>query len=350
MTGKMTSMERIGTALSHQEPDRVPVMLTVTMHGAKELGLSIEEYFSRPKYVIEGQLRLRRKFGHDCLNALTYGAMEYEAFGGQAVFSDDGPPNAGAPVVRSREDIFSLSVPKIEDTPMLQDGLAIVRGLVEAAAGEVPVVGVAIAPFSIPVMLMGFQGWLDLLQDDREAVARLMQVTSRFCVDWANAQFAAGATAVAYYDPVSAADISHADLFEGIGLPVAKKTIGAFQGAAAYHLASGRAQGRIDDYAATGAAGLGVSSMEDLDDIKRQCAGRIAVIGNLNGIRLARWRPEEVRAAVKACIDAAAPGGGFVLSDNHGEIPFQVPDENLHALMDAVRELGTYPIQGAGHA
>ena len=341
-------MERIGTTLSHQEPDRVPVMLTVTMHGAKELGLSIEEYFSRPKYVIEGQLRLRRKFGHDCLNALTYGAMEYEAFGGRAIFSDDGPPNAGAPVIRTREDIFSLSVPKIDDTPMLQDGLAIVRGLAEAAAGEVPVVGVAIAPFSMPVMLMGFQAWLDLLQDDREAVDQLMRVTSRFCASWANAQFAAGATAVAYYEPGSAVDIRHGERCAGSGLPSARETIGGLQGAAAYHLASGRALGRIDDYVSTGAAGLGVSSMEDLAEIKRQCAGRIAVIGNLNGIRLVRWTPEEVRAAVTACIQAGAPGGGFVLSDNHGEIPFQVPDENLHALMDAARELGAYPIQGVG--
>lgn len=347
MKDRMTSMERIGTALSHQEPDRVPVMLTVTMHGAKELGLGIEEYFSRPKYVIEGQLRLRRKFGHDCLNALTYGASEYEAYGGQAVFSEDGPPNAGAPIIRSREDIFSLAVPRIDESPMLQDGLTIVRGLVEAAAGEVPVVGVAISPFSIPVMLMGFQGWLDLLQDDREAVERLLAVTSRFCADWANAQFAAGATAVAYYDPVSAVDISHGPLFDEIGLPAARRTIGEFQGAAALHLASGRALGRIDDYASTGAAGLGVSSMEDLAEIKRQCAGRLAVIGNLNGIRMVRWTPEEVRAAAGACIAAAARGGGFVLSDNHGEIPFQVPDENLHALMDAARELGAYPIREA---
>ncbi|MFH1532151.1 MAG: uroporphyrinogen decarboxylase family protein [Pseudomonadota bacterium] len=346
MSGAMTSMERIGTALSHAEPDRVPVMLTVTMHGAKELGLSIEEYFSKPRHVVEGQLRLRRKFGHDCLNALTYGAMEYEAFGGRATFADDGPPNAGEPVIRTRADIFNLTVPKIQDVPKLQDGLAITRGLTEAAAGEVPVVGVAISPFSMPVMLMGFQGWLDLLHDDREAVDRLMEVTGRFCSDWANAQFAAGATAVAYYDPVSASDITHEDLFREIGLPAARRTIQSFQGAAAYHLASGRALGRIDDYASTGAAGLGVSSQEDLGKIKRQCAGRLAVIGNLNGIKMVRWSPEEMRAAAAACIAAAAPGGGFVLSDNHGEIPFQVPDETLHALMDTARELGTYPIRG----
>jgi len=37
----MTSMERVLTTLSHKEPDRVPLFLLATMHGAKELGLSI---------------------------------------------------------------------------------------------------------------------------------------------------------------------------------------------------------------------------------------------------------------------------------------------------------------------
>jgi len=50
----MKSLERVLTTLSHREPDRVPLFLLVTMHGAKELGLSIREYFSKAEYVVEG--------------------------------------------------------------------------------------------------------------------------------------------------------------------------------------------------------------------------------------------------------------------------------------------------------
>ena len=57
-TTPMNSMQRVLTALGQQEPDRVPLVLLTTMHGAKELGLSIEEYFSRAENVIEGQMRL----------------------------------------------------------------------------------------------------------------------------------------------------------------------------------------------------------------------------------------------------------------------------------------------------
>ncbi len=38
----MTSLERVVCTLGHQQPDRVPFFLLLTMHGAKELGLSIK--------------------------------------------------------------------------------------------------------------------------------------------------------------------------------------------------------------------------------------------------------------------------------------------------------------------
>ena len=53
----MNSMQRTLTTLGQQEPDRVPLFLLTSGHGAKEVGLSIEAYFSRAENVIDGQLR-----------------------------------------------------------------------------------------------------------------------------------------------------------------------------------------------------------------------------------------------------------------------------------------------------
>ena len=84
-TRSMSSLERVLTTLGHREPDRVPLFLLLTMHGAQELGLSIKSYFSRPEYVIEGQLRLRRKYRNDCLYAFFYSSVETEAWGGEVI-------------------------------------------------------------------------------------------------------------------------------------------------------------------------------------------------------------------------------------------------------------------------
>jgi uroporphyrinogen decarboxylase len=340
----MSSIDRVFTALGHSEPDRVPVFLSLTMHGAKELGLSIREYFSSADNVVEGQLRMRRRFGHDCLIPFFYGAVEYEAFGGQAIFADDGPPNAGAPVIRGRGDIFSLDVPDIRRSPGLQQGLEATRRLAEAAQGEVPVLGTIIGPYSLPVMLMGFEAYLDLMHDDPEAFTRLMAVTKAFAVAWAKAQLDAGATAIGCAEPLAAVNITEESLYLRTGYPVLCDTIREIGGAVALSLASGRALGRIPLYQRSGAAALAVSNQEDLAEIKRRCAGKLPILGNLNGVAMTRWTPAEAQRAVRECIEAAAPGGGFVLTDTHGEIPFQVSDEVLEAIMDAVQRWGRYPV------
>jgi uroporphyrinogen decarboxylase len=103
-TAAMSSLERVLTAMAHKEADRVPLFLPVTMHGARELGLSLEEYYSKGENIAEGQLRLRKKYGSDFVYTFSYAAAEQEAFGGHALYFDDGPPNAGEPVIKGEAD------------------------------------------------------------------------------------------------------------------------------------------------------------------------------------------------------------------------------------------------------
>jgi uroporphyrinogen decarboxylase len=53
-----------------------------------------------------------------------------------------------------------------------------------------------------------------------------------------------------------------------------------------------------------------------------------------------RWNTEKAEEAVKQAIFQGGIGGGFILSDNHGEIPWQVPDEVLMAISQAVDKWG----------
>ncbi len=340
----LTSMQRVLTALGHQEPDRVPLFLLAVMQGARELGLSIEDYFARPEQVAEGQLRLRAKYRSDCFYTFYYASIETEAWGGGTIFRKDGPPNAAAPVIHEIADIARLTPPRIEDSPGLLRVLETTRLLAQESRGEVPIVGVVMSPFSLPVMQLGFERYLILMHEHRQLFARLMQLNEAFCVAWANAQVAAGANAICYFDPISSSSMVPRALFLETGFQVARRTLARLQAPAAMHFASGRVLPIVDDLAATGAAAVGVSSHEDLGTLKAACRGKISLLGNLNGIAMRRWTPAQAEAAVKAAIAAAGSGGGFVLSDNHGEIPWQVPDTVLLAIADAVERWGRYPL------
>ncbi len=343
--GAMTSLQRVLTTLGHREPDRVPLFLLPTMHGARELGLSIRDYFSRAEHVAEGQLRLREKFGHDCLYSFFYAPVEIEAWGGEVVYAADGPPNSGIPLISSPERIPRLAPPEIEKTPCLVKVLAATKMMKARAGDDCPIIGVVMSPFSLPVMQMGFDRYLDLMAEQPELFAALMRINEAFCVAWANAQLNAGATAICYFDPVSSPTIVPRETYLRFGFAVAKRTLARIKGPTATHLASGRSLPILGDIARTGTAVVGVSSLEDLGEVKGACRGKLTVLGNLNGIEMRSWTPHRAEAAVRRAIAQAGPGGGFILSDNHGEIPGQVPDDVLLAVAEAVRRWGRYPVE-----
>jgi uroporphyrinogen decarboxylase len=343
----MTSMQRVLTTLGHQEPDRVPLFLLVTMHGAKELGLSIKDYFAKAEHVAEGQIRMRAKYGHDCLYGFFYAPVEIEAWGGEVIYAPDGPPNSGTPFISNPDKINQLKPPDVHKTPCLARVLKATELMKERIGDDCPIIGVVMSPFSVPVMQMGFGPYLELMMERPELFEKLMQINEDFCVDWANAQLAAGATAICYFDPVSSPTIVSRDQFLHTGFEVARRTLSRIKGPPATHLASGRVLPIINDIIQTGAAVVGVSAMESLPEIKEACRGKITILGNLNGIEMRHWSAKETEDKVRTAIAQAGPGGGFILSDNHGEIPFQVPEETLMAIGEAVRRFGTYPISGA---
>ena len=345
MKTQMTSMQRVLTTLKHQEPDRVPFFLLVTMHGAKELGLSIKEYFSKPQHVVEGQLRLRAKYNHDCLYNFYYAPIEIEAWGGEIIFCKDGPANSGMPFIRKFEDIQKMEVPRnINTIPALAKVLQSAKLLKEKVGNDVPIIGVVISPFSLPVMQMGFDKYIELMYERPDLFDHLMKINEEFCVAWANAQLRAGSTAICYFDPIASTTISTREMYLQTGYKVAKRTLARIEGPTATHMASGRCLPIIDDIAETGTALIGVSAQEDLGALKAACRSKISIMGNLNGIEMRHWTQERAAAEVKNAISAAGKGGGFILSDNHGEIPWQVSDDVLMAISQSVQEFGQYPL------
>ncbi len=343
----ITSLQRVLTTLGHKEPDRVPFFLLLSLHGAKELGLSIKNYFSNPENVVEGQLRLREKYRHDCIYNFFYASLEVEALGGEVIYSDNGPPNSGEPIIKKFQDIKNLTIPDIKKSKCLNKVLESAQILKERIGEDAPIIGVVMSPFSLPVMQMGFDKYFELMYDHPDLFWHLMKINEEFCVSWANAQLEAGSTAICYFDPVSSSTIITREMYLKTGYQVAKSTLPRIKGPTATHMASGRCLPIIDDIAKTGTAIVGVSILEDLELLKNACKDKLTVLGNLNGIEMCRWNSKDAELKVKEIISKAGIGGGFILSDNHGEIPWQVSDEVLMSISETIHKWGRYPLQWA---
>lgn len=343
MVAAMTPMQRVGAVLAGRLPDRVPVFLPLTMHGAAEVGLPLGQYYASARAFAAGQAKLRARFGDDMAYSFFYAGIEFQAFGGEVEFYDDGPPNTIGPLLPITA-VSGLHPPVVRESLPLTRVLDATEMLAARLGGRVPILGVVMAPYTLPVLQLGFGEYLQALRADPDAVARLLAVNEHFTVEWANAQLAAGATALAYFDPMASSEVVSHDLFARIGLPSMRRTMAQIHGPCITLMASAQSRAVLPDLFSTPAVAVNVGAEDDLATFKAAVSGRVAIIGNLNGLMMRRWSAEQAHAAVAAAIAAAGPGGGYILSDCHGEIPTQVPEDVLLALVDAVAEYGRYPM------
>lgn len=342
----MTSLQRVLATLGFKEPDRAPFFLLLTGHGAAWLGMEPRDYFDSPEAMAEAQVAMQAHFGHDCVYSFRYAAELVEACGGELVAYRDGPPNAGAPVIRSRADIPGFRLPAVPGNPVLEKTLATQRLLKARVGDRVPVIGVVISPFSLPVMQLGFEAYLDLMLEDPDLLACLLEKNAAFCAEWGNAQLAAGATVICYFDPVSSTSMIPPELFRVTGLPWAARMRQALKGPVVVHYASGDSLELIPSAAEIGMAAVGVGTREDLGELKKMADGRITIFGGLNGLAMRNWSAAEAERQVRSALRTAAAGGGFILADSHGEIPWLVSFEQLEQVARSVHRWGHYPLDG----
>jgi uroporphyrinogen decarboxylase len=201
------------------------------------------------------------------------------------------------------------------------------------------------SPFSLPIMQMGFEKYLQLIYFHKEEFARLMRTNIEFCVSWANAQLRAGATAICYFDPLASPNNIERNTYLTTGYEVARETLSRINGPIATHLASGITLPVIDDIIQTGASVLGFSCKDDLGELKKAAKNRICLLGNLNALDMMNWSTARLEDEVKQIISKAGKGGGLILADNHGDVPWQVPEDVLLTLSEAVRHWGQYPLK-----
>ena len=342
-----TAAERLGAALAGGEADRVPFFLPVTLHPAKHLGLAPEVYFRDPAAVVEGQLRMLDLLGHDAVTSFLHVSAEAEAFGGESRFAADGPPNAGAPPLAQPSRLETLSAPDPLAVPALARSLAVARELKARLGDRVPILSGLTGPLSLPVIQLGFERYLDLLMDAPDLIRRLWRINEAFCIAWGNAQLAAGVAALAIFEPLASPALMAPELVREHGLPALRRVREGIRGATLLTTASAPVGTALPGFLGLGFAGVAVSCADSLADAKAQCQGRTALLGGLDGLAMAHWTPEQAEAAVRRALAAAGRGGGFILTEHHGEIPWTVPEATLQAVAEAVRRFGRQPISGA---
>lgn len=87
--------------------------------------------------------------------------------------------------------------------------------------------------------------------------------------------------------------------------------------------------------------------LSDLQRLKAQYGERLTFCGAIDTHRiLPHGTPDDVRAEVDRVVQILGPGGGYLAGAVH-TIMNDVPAENILAMVDAIEELGRYPLGGS---
>lgn len=339
----MNGMERLVAAINGTPADRIPVFCNLLDQGAKELGLSIEEYYKSGEQVAEAQLKMRAKYGYDCLWSLFYVGKEAELFGcSKMIYAKDGPPNVGEMLIRNYDDIAKIQVPDdITSHPAFAEELKCLRILKAEAGGKYPICAYLTASMTMPALLMGMEKWIQMLiMGPSDLRDELLAKCSYFFQKQVAAYRAAGADVLVYSNPFGSTDFIPRKFFNTFSMPWMERDIrpGGTAGLV-YYCGGARFNDVIE--AVIEQLGLGVFYLSPMDDIaegKRLVAGRGLTCGVINDIMLLEWSKEQIRAEVKRMIDAGKPGGKFLFGTLI--MPYNIPEENIRTMLEAAYEYG----------
>ncbi len=340
----MTPLEILVATLNGQKTPRIPVFCHFLDHGPRELKMTPEQYFSNADYIVEGQLRLLKRYAHDNVWGMRYVGAEAEILGCQEIlYPQAGAPNVKDFVIKSWDDIVSFEVPKdITQHPAWQITADCLTRLSAEVGSTHPICAYASAANSLPIILMGMEKWMELvLTGPVDLREELMRKCSEFCQQQLRALRKAGAHVILYATSYGSPYFIPKKMIADWSMPWMQEDFKEGASGIVYYC-GGAPMNDVVDLAMEKLA-VGVYYISPLDDLvvaKQLINNRGITCGVIDDIKMIHWSPEQTRAEVKRIIDIGKPGGHFLFGSSL--LPLNLPEENIKAMIQAAFDFGRF--------
>ena len=377
----MTSLERVATALSGGQPDRVPVATLTIVRALREIGSPRpEKVMDDPQSMAEAKLAAHERYGDDIVVAGLDGCfVEAKAMGAETMISEHMPIVSENRRIKSWSDVDQLPTPAPDEFHRMRAVLGEAELLLKAVGDHTAVAVIVSGPFSTVGNLLGPENLARAMMREPAQVHRLLEKVTDYSIQYHQA-FAGRAHAVVVLDPMSATELISPDHYREFVLPYLERDFAAIAEAGLIPInhpcgdTTGILDMAVDVLPAEGPKGVHASfgqaltrprSMRWVQEMvgdptlepdpgdpcsimmlgaKKAVGDKVCLCGNIDPVGvLLDGTPEDVRQAVKRVIEYAGPGGGLILCPGCDLNP-AVPAENLIALVEATKEYGQYPM------
>jgi MtaA/CmuA family methyltransferase len=333
----MRPRERVEAVLNFSEPDRIPVIPPFQGFWALVAsGLKVTEAFATPMKGAEAQLWMLEKTPFDALEVIWDWLTPVEACGCKVVIPEASNPATMEPVVRSLDEVGKLEVPDISKHARSVNDFKIATFLNGKLSKDRFTYITLTCPFTLAAELRGVENMmLDILKKP-DMLKPLIEYSSQVLQEYLRWASDTGVDGMFWCDPSASAGLISPKQFRTFAMPYGKTILQKTKETdmkALLHIC-GNTSDRLDALLEMSPDLMSLDYHVKLADAAKVLGGHVPFMGNVDTTDLFMKKPEDVRAAAKACLRSVT-GRGFALGAAC-DVPIGSPIENVVALCNAV--------------
>lgn len=336
----MNSKERVLATFQGEPVDRRPFTAMLSLYGAGLINCPLSQYYTDPLYYAKGQAAVRETFQSDILFAPLVAVAEGEAFGSEAKYFDDMPPNLFRPVAPSPDDIAGLSLPDINSHPRLVFIREALRRITEEHGQEICIGALALGPVDLPFMIMSMDGWLETILFKRDNARRMLELTIPFFINWVNALFRDGASFVLIPTASLNPWIASREMAEEFTIPTMREVLPNARGKIILHH-TGEAFPSFWEMCRDlpNVIGLIVDSINDYKKIRQNVGVQTTILAGFDGLKIGSMQPEKIEKECRELLCEFKKDPRIIPGASVLDVSLDIPSENILAIKKAIENM-----------
>ena len=345
--GALTGGQRVGAAFkktfTDEQPklDRIPTYLITGQFNTQLIDVSIREWLLDPKIFVKAQVASYERYKPDILLMMWDLLTDAEAIGNELKFPEDSLCITTKSALEDKGKLSSLRLPdptKDGRLPAYLEAVAETKKTITDAVVSAVIAG----PWTIAI---GLRGATELIKDamkDPDYVHELMQFCTQQSINFAEAIVPLGA-GLGYSEAPASCSLISPKMYRSFVFPYHKQIVDHFKAkktGCGLHIC-GYADPILEDMVNTGVTNISVDAPTDIAKAVAAARGKAVLIGNLDTNLFFTGTRDEMKQAMKNCIDNAPSDSGYILSSGC-EVPAIAPLEKIEWFYELVDELGRY--------
>lgn len=328
----MNSLERVVGTLMGKPVDRRPFIMNLSLYGAKLSGRSVVDHYSDPDTFIEGMVAVREMFESDVVSSPFAFAIEGEAFGSRIEVRGNQAPILVEPAILNPKSISRITPPDVDRHPRILYLRNTIRGLADRYQGEVPVCGLLHNPFSLPIMIMGIENWLQTLLFEDRLRDEMLEISKTHFLAMSNAFISDGAQFLMIPALCVNPAVLTRHLVEQLVLPVYREVFAEIPVPIFVHH-SGKQMLKFLDLLAEipQIAGIVLAQEDDPTEARRLVGPEKILLSGIDAISIERSSMEEITIVCEQLAEPCRNDPRFIPMTTYADIPYAAPIENVNA-------------------